>query len=122
MVTIDASTVAGWVDRYLHAWQSNDSTEVGSLFADDALYYTGPFDEPWRGRDAIVQGWLDRQDTPGSTTLRYHVLATTADTAIVRGWTHYHNPPREYSNIWLIRFDESGRCREFTEWWMERET
>jgi hypothetical protein len=38
----------------------------------------------------------------------------------VRGWTKYFEPEREYSNIWVIRFDDEGRCTEFTEWWMRR--
>jgi hypothetical protein len=25
-----------------------------------------------------------------------------------------------YSNLWVIRFDADGRCREFTEWYMRR--
>jgi hypothetical protein len=38
----------------------------------------------------------------------------TLGTATIR------NPPREYSNIWLVRFDASGRCREFKEWYVAR--
>lgn len=117
---MDAATVMAWVDEYIQAWNSNDVEDIGRLFTVDAAYYTGPFDPSWRGREAIVQGWLGRQDTPGNTTFRYEVLANMADTAIIRGWTHYHHPPREFSNIWLIRFDLHGQCREFTEWWMER--
>lgn len=117
---MDSTTVAAWVDRYVQAWNSNDVADIGSLFTVDAAYYTDPFSPPWRGRDAIIQGWLDRRDEPGNTTFRYELLASTADTGLIRGWTQYHNPPREYSNIWLIRFDPHGQCREFTEWWMEK--
>jgi uncharacterized protein (TIGR02246 family) len=117
---MDSTAVAAWVDQYIRAWNSNDPADIGRLFASDADYYTGPFDPPWQGRDAIVRNWLDRQDAPGSTTFRYEVLAATADTSLVRGWTRYHDPPREFSNIWLIRFDAHGHCREFTEWWMQR--
>ena len=38
------------------------------------------------------------------------------------GWSRYFDPPGElsdeYWNIYLCRFDEVGRCREFTEWWI----
>jgi hypothetical protein len=115
---MDASAVAAWVDGYVRAWNTNERADIGSLFADNALYYT---DEPWQGRDAIIEGWLGRQDEPGTTTFRYQVLATGPDLGVVRGWTQYLTPPpSEYSNIWLIRFDERGRCREFTEWWVQR--
>jgi mRNA interferase MazF len=117
---MNSATVAAWVDGYIQAWNSNDAMDIGRLFTVDAAYYTGPFDPPWRGREAIVQNWLDRQDASGDTAFRYEILASTAETGIIRGWTQYHQPPREYSNIWLIRFDPHGQCREFTEWWLER--
>jgi uncharacterized protein (TIGR02246 family) len=119
---MDASVITAWVDAYVRAWNSNDPADIGRLFTDDALYYTGPFDEPWKGRAAIIQKWLRRQDAPGTTSFRYEVLASTFDQAVVRGWTLYHDPEREYSNVWFLRFGSDGRCREFTEWWIKRPT
>ena len=117
---MDSSTVTAWVDRYVRAWNSNDPAEIGALFSEEARYYTGPFDAPWTGRDTIVRKWLARQDAPGSTSFRYEVLAVTDEAGIIRGWTQYHQPAREFSNVWLVRFDASGRCQEFTEWWVQR--
>ncbi len=112
-------TVAAWVERYVRAWETNDPAAIGELFAEHALYYPAPDTEPWRDRDGIVAGWLERKDEPGTWGFRYQVLAAAADLAIVRGWTHYVEPPSEFSNLWVIRFDAAGRCIEFTEWWME---
>ena len=117
---MDTSAVTAWVDMYVRAWNSNDPADIGRLFTDDAVYHTGPFDAPWEGREMIIRKWLSRQDAPGTTSFRYEVLASTSDQAVVRGWTHYHETGREYSNIWLIRFGMDGRCREFTEWWVAR--
>jgi uncharacterized protein (TIGR02246 family) len=114
-----ATDLTTWVDGYLQAWASNDPDDIGRLFTDDALYYTAPFREPWRGRDAIVSGWLDRKDEPGDYAFRYEVLAVAGDLGFVRGWTTYTNPPTGYSNLWVIRLAADGRCVEFTEWWME---
>ena len=118
---MDAAAVGEWVDRYVRTWNSNEATDIAGLFTNDAVYYTGPWDEPWQGREAIVRGWLGRKDEPGTTTFHYKVLATGPDLGVVRGWTQYHDePPREYSNLWVIRFGSDGRCQEFTEWWVER--
>jgi uncharacterized protein (TIGR02246 family) len=117
---MDASTVAAWVERYVRAWETNDPADIGALFAADALYYPSPDEEPWQGRDAIVAGWLERKDEPGTWTFRYEVLGTTDDLAFVRGWTDYADPSSDYSNLWVLRFDAAGQCVEFTEWWMER--
>jgi uncharacterized protein (TIGR02246 family) len=117
---MDSASISDWVERYRRAWNSNDPVEIGALFSDDALYYTGPFDAPWSGRDTIVREWLARQDAPGSTAFRYEVLAAAPETGVIRGWTQYHDPAQTFSNIWLVRFDPAGRCREFTEWWVAR--
>jgi ketosteroid isomerase-like protein len=118
---MNASDVERWVDGYVHAWQSNDPAAIGRLFTDDALYFTAPDRDPWRGRDGIVAGWLERKDEPGQWGFRHEVLAVAGDLGFVRGWTTYANPPTEYSNLWVIRLTPAGQCAEFTEWWMEHD-
>jgi ketosteroid isomerase-like protein len=109
-----------WVDGYVRAWNSNDPADIGALFTDDARYYTAPFREPWRGREQIVQGWLDRRDEPGDATFEWQPVLATGELAIVQGVTGYAD--ETYSNLWVIRLDPSGRCHEFTEWWMTHST
>lgn len=118
---MDTGDVHRWVERYIRAWGSNDPADIGGLFTDEAVYCTAPFREPWRGRGTIVDGWLDIKDEPGDYTFRFEVLAVAGDLAFVRGWTRYKEPAHDYSNLWVIRFAEDGRCAEFTEWWMEHE-
>jgi uncharacterized protein (TIGR02246 family) len=112
----DLDNVTTWIDGYLRAWNSNDPADIGALFTEDAAYYTEPFRPPWRGRDRIVESWLDRKDQPGETTFEWRPVAVTADVAVIDGTTRY--PGSTYSNLWVIRLDADGRCREFTEWWM----
>lgn len=117
---MDSATLAAWVDGYVRAWRTNEPDAIARLFAADATYATGPFDEPWRGRAAIVAGWLGRRDEPGSWTFRYEVLATSPDGGVARGWATYPERREEFSNIWLIALDEQGQCTAFTEWWVQR--
>nr|BFE80772.1 hypothetical protein GCM10020093_033730 [Planobispora longispora] len=44
-------------------------------------------------------------------------MSVTAEVAIIQGTTAY--PDLTYSNLWVIRLGSDGRCREFTEWWMQ---
>jgi uncharacterized protein (TIGR02246 family) len=121
-MAVDRSDVARWVERYVSAWGSNDPEEIGGLFAPDGRYFDKPQDEPWRGRDTIVQEWLARKDEPGQWTWRYEVVAWDPDErlGVVRGWASYVDPPpRNYHNLWLIRLDDDGACTEFTEWWIQ---
>jgi ketosteroid isomerase-like protein len=107
-----------WVRRYVDAWNTNDPAEIGALFTEDARYLTEPYAEPWSGTGEIVTGWLDHKDEPGDTTFEYEVIVATDDIGIVKGHTVYRTSGREYSNLWEVRLDEAGRCREFVEWWM----
>ena len=109
--------VTTWVDGYVRAWNSNDPGDIRSLFTGDAEYFTAPFRPPWRGADEIVAGWLERQDQPGEASFVWGPVALTDEVAVVTGTTTY--PDETFSNLWLIRLAPDGRCRQFTEWWME---
>lgn len=108
-----------WMQGYIHAWTSNQPDDIRALFTSAGEYRTAPFAEPWRGAESIVDGWVGRGDQPDDWTFRYEILLETTRLAIVRGWTKYKDPPREYSNIFLIEFGDAGRASSFTEWWMQ---
>jgi hypothetical protein len=111
-------TAQDWLDAYVEAWRSYDTEAIGTLFAEDAEYRYHPYDEPLRGRQAIVDSWLGDRDEPGSWEARYEVLLTDGDRAVATGETRYA-VGRTFSNIFVLAFDDEGRCREFTEWYVE---
>jgi uncharacterized protein (TIGR02246 family) len=115
MSSLDA--VSAWVDNYRKAWESNDPHDIADLFAENGAYFTEPFAKPWVGRDAIVAGWLEHRDAPGTTEFDWHPLIVTEDLAIIEATTTY--PDRTYSNLWVLRLDNLGQARQFTEWWMQ---
>ncbi|MCU1443508.1 MAG: hypothetical protein JWQ59_1658 [Cryobacterium sp.] len=114
------SDVGAWVEGYRRAWESNDPVDIRAIFTEDAEYRTDPWSEPWRGHDEIVSGWLERADEPGDTTFQWSPLAVTDEVAIVQGTTEYASSGATYSNLWVIRLNDDGRAREFTEWWMDQ--
>lgn len=117
---MERADVTAWVQRYVRAWKSNDPADIEGLFADDASYYTAPFRDPWVGPHAISRGWIDRKDVTGRWDFRFEVLGVDGDAGFVRGWTTYKDEPN-YSNLWVIRLADDGRCTEFIEWWMEED-
>ena len=114
MTSLDA--VTAWVGNYRRAWESNDPQDIADLFAEDAAYFTEPFAKPWLGRDKIVAKWLKTRDEPGTTTFEWHPVIVTADLAIIQAVTKY--PKKTYSNLWVLRLDNLGQARQFTEWAM----
>jgi ketosteroid isomerase-like protein len=110
--------VQAWLDAYVDAWRSYDADAIGDLFSDDAEYRYHPYDEPLRGRQAIVDDWLGDRDESGSWEAAYTPLLVDGDRAVATGETRYAEG-RTFSNIFVLAFEGEGRCREFTEWYME---
>jgi hypothetical protein len=110
--------VQKWLDAYVEAWRSYDAVQIGALFSDAAEYRYHPYDEPLRGRQAIVDDWLGDRDEPGSWEARYEVQLVDGDRAVATGETRYSNG-RTFSNIYVLAFDRDGACRSFTEWYIE---
>jgi hypothetical protein len=109
-----------WLDAYVEAWRTYDPASIAALFTEDATYAYHPWDEGEevvRGRDAIVENWLEEQDQPGSWEAQYRPLLVDGERAVATGTTSYVSG-ETYWNLWVLRFDEDGRCAEFVEWYM----
>jgi hypothetical protein len=121
-----------WLGRYIEAWKSYDRDQTEALFAEDISYRYHPYDDPIEGREAVVASWMGEgddedssRDEPGTYDAFYRVVAADDDMAVAIGSSSYKESPdgpvvRVYDNCFVMRFDSEGRCREFTEWFMER--
>jgi hypothetical protein len=123
-VALTKETVTAWLRAYVRAWETYDPDEVADLFTEDAAYAYHPFDEPIRGRLAIVASWLEGKDPAGTYDGRYEPVAIDGNIAVANGRSRYFKDAtkaeldREYDNLFLIEFDDHGRCRSFREWYM----
>ena len=114
-----------WLDRYIDAWRLLDPVAIGDLFSPDVRYAFDPFSEAVVSRPAVVAAWLVDPDQPGSWEADYEVLAIDGDACVAHGRTRYLTDDRsavdrEFANVFVCRFDDDGRCREFTEWYMRK--
>jgi uncharacterized protein (TIGR02246 family) len=125
-VALTRETVAAWLRAYARAWETYDPDAVADLFSEDATYLYHPFDEPIRGRLAIVASWIEDKDAAGTYDGRYEPVAIDGNLAVAHGRSRYFNDAsktelvREFDNLFLIEFDDQGRCRFFREWYMGR--
>src|SRR5664279_2168387 len=122
---IDHKVVAAWLENYVRAWKTYDPDAIRALFSEDARYAYSPFDEPLVGREAIVASWLEDQDQPGEYDAHYAPVAVDGMTAVANGRSQYFAPGSktvgaEFDNIFVLRFDDQGRCTDFREWFMKR--
>jgi hypothetical protein len=120
---MDRQGFQDWLDRYVEAWKTYDRNKIAALFSEDATYAFHPQDEPERGREAILEAWLDEPDEKGTFDAKYWPLAIDGDTHVAQGWSHYFNQDGtksdDYSNIYICRFNDSGECTEFVEYWIQ---
>lgn len=130
---LDREGVDRWLAAYVAVWKSYDREEIAALFAADVMYRYHPGDEPIRGRDDVVASWLGEgdfpdapeRDAPGTYDASYRTVAVEGDVAVAIGSSRYSEVPggpvvETFDNYFVIRFDEEGRCREFTEWYLRR--
>jgi len=119
-------SIRAWLDRYRSAWQERDPEAVIRLFAEDATYQETPFSQPMRGREAIQQYW-SRAVVAYQEQIRfgYEVLAITEVSAIAHWWASFvrisSKTQVSLDGLFVLAFDNSGRCQKLREWWVRKE-
>jgi hypothetical protein len=116
---MDHASFQSWLNRYIDAWRTTDPVAIGELFSPDARYFYGPYRDPVVGREAIVADWAGEPDAPGSWEAEYRPWAIDGEVAVAIGESRDADG-RTFSNIFVCRFDDDGRCTEFREWFMEK--
>jgi ketosteroid isomerase-like protein len=134
---VDHDTAQQWLDQYVAAWLSYDRDAIGALFSDDVSYRYHPHDEPIVGRGAVVASWLGETsdetsdgaasspDEPGTYGATYAPVAVDGDVVVATGTSTYRDTPdgpvtQVFGNCFVMRFDDDGRCREFTEYYVKQ--
>ena len=114
---LDRAAVTRWIDGYETAWRTAGTDGLAELFAGDATYSQGPYREPVAGLAAIAGMWeAERDGHDEGFDMLAELLAVDGGTAVARVSVRYHDPAREYLDLWVMRFDDEGRCRVFEEW------
>jgi hypothetical protein len=110
--------VASWVTAYERAWRAAGTSGLGELFAPDAVYRQGPYNEPALGLPAIGRMWEAKRDGPGEVfRMTSDIVAVEGSTAVIQVEVRYGEPTREeFRDLWVMRFTGEGLCASFEEW------
>lgn len=124
--------VQAWLDAYARAWETYDEDDVRRLFSDDVAYRWHPYDDPEQGIEDVVFAWLNPggnpadRDEPGTYAAELHPYVVDGNRAVAVGTCTYWTDAtrsrvdRVYFNNWLLEFDDTGKCRSFTEYYMKQ--
>jgi hypothetical protein len=118
MDRVDRAGVERWVADYERVWRSPGTGALGDLFAPDARYLPSPWAAPVDGLAAIAAFWEGAREGPDEVfTMTSELVAVDGATAVVRVAVDYRDPgSSRWRDLWVLRFDETGRCVSFEEW------
>lgn len=119
---IDRAGFMSWIEGYERAWRIPGTDGLAQLFTEDASYLHSPYADPVSGLAAIAKDWEANRDGPDENfTMAAGIVAIEENVGVARVYVRYApsvegGEPQEYQDLWVVRFDESGRCRSFEEW------
>lgn len=124
MTDLDTQQFLDWLDAYEQEWRTSGTAGLTRLFADEAQYLQSPYEKPHVGLAAIAAMWDEQREGADEVfTMTREVVAITGDTGVARVLVRYGEPlEQEYLDLWVVRFDASGRAEHFEEWpyWPDR--
>ncbi|WP_439632392.1 nuclear transport factor 2 family protein [Shinella sp.] len=108
-----AEKAAALIRRYFQACNDADRQGLIDCFTPDAVHYFPPGlpGAPWRGAEAIADGWVWCVKTLGSRwTIEKILVEESGDEAVIE-WTHWKTTVNEVlrGDEWYI-FDEDITC------------
>ena len=109
---------ARWLACYEEAWRTDGTDLLTELFAPNATYSPGPYEQQIRGLDAIAGMWeVERNGPDEAFTMDSEIVAVDGAIGIARIQVEYHGPPaQEYRDVWIVEVDADGLCVSFEEW------
>ena len=115
---IQREDVSRWVSAYESAWRTAGTEALSDLFAPDVVYLPSPWAQPLSGLEALSQLWEGERDGPDEEfELRSEVVALDGRVAVVRVSVDYEDVTSgRWRDLWVLRFNDDGRCTEFEEW------
>jgi hypothetical protein len=122
---VDEQRFSGWLDRYKHAWESQDADAAAVLFSENASYQLTPFHEPMIGRKPIRAYWHRVTARGRHIRFVYRVITSTEGVGVADYDANFSRPGPaaniEVHGVLVAEFDEDDLCRRLRLWWHRRE-
>jgi hypothetical protein len=122
---MDRERLRTWLDAYGRAWMARDAEVAATLYTEDGTYQVTPFEEPLRGREAILQYWFGVARTEENIHFGHEILAVTPEHGVARWWASFVRVPpglpTKLDGIFLIVLNADGRCKSLREWWHKQQ-
>lgn len=110
-----------WLEEYLTPQKKRSPEKIRELFAEDGVYWYGPYYEPRKGVDAIYNHHKNALSHQEEINYEWKVLAVTVEYGIA--WFDltlkdlHPNEPGAYQGIFKVHLNDESRCVLFEEWY-----
>ena len=112
----DQRAVVDWIARYERAWRAPGTVALAGIFTEDVTYVPSPWAKPIVGLPAVRRFWETARGGPDEAfRMTSAIVAIDGRTAVMRVAVDYDDGQR-WRDVWLLTFDDDGRCQHFEEW------
>lgn len=119
---VSKASVAEWLGAYGKAWETRDADAAAALFAENATYHENPHEEPFNGRTAIHDYWSRVTADQRDVSFTSNVITTFGRSAVAHWSARFaavsSGATINLDGVFLLEFDERGRCNSLREWWI----
>jgi hypothetical protein len=123
---MDRQAFTAWLEAYKRAWETKDPGAAGALFTPEATYHENPFEEPFRGREAIIEYWGRVTASQEGIRFSYEIVTVDDEVGVNRWRCSFHRVPTgaevKIDGTFVVRLNVAGLCTAFREWWVVVET
>jgi hypothetical protein len=120
-MTLSTGHFSAWLSAYGKAWEHKNAGGYAELFADNALYYWTPFDQPKKGREEIVAAIAAAVANQRDIEFGARVLYTQAQLGVAHWSCAFTRIPTgkrvHIDGICVVQFETDGKALSFREWW-----
>lgn len=120
-MTLSEKHFRSWLDAYGQAWRSRDAGLFSGLFADNALYYWTPFDEPKKGREEIAAAFSGAVARQSDIDFGARILYTEAQLGAAHwscAFSRAETGVRVHlDGVIVVQFTDSGEALSLRQWW-----
>jgi hypothetical protein len=114
-----AKGIEDWIEGYRLAWETADSSAVGTLFSADATYRSNIFEDAHQGREGVEAYWTSVTSAQSDVGVRMGRPFVDGSRVAVEFWTNMKVDGDEVTlpGCLLLDFDDNGLCTALREYW-----
>jgi len=118
---LSSGALGAWLKQYEAAWETRDASAAGRLFTEGATYRDSAYQPVMQGRAAIEKYWSTETADQRDVRFESQVIAVNGNTGVAH-WTATFKLASsgatvDLDGVFVLEFDESGRCKALREWW-----